>query len=148
MAPATHMVTSSCRAKTSSRVPSNRSAQMWLPVSASISWPVIRSRPPAFRMLPSSTYLTQLAPYLPYVHRPSLVREGRVSCDDEEPFGAAQRSDDVLDETIAEIVLLRVAAHVCERQHRDGWLVRQRRQLRYAHRAPRKRYGGSHCICP
>ena len=35
--------------------PSNLSAQRWRPVVASMSWPVIRTRLPAFRTLPSST---------------------------------------------------------------------------------------------
>ena len=34
------------------------SAQMCLPVSASTSWAVTRTRSPALRTLPSSTYLT------------------------------------------------------------------------------------------
>ena len=32
-----------------------RSAQMWAPVAVSISWPVMRTRLPALRTLPSST---------------------------------------------------------------------------------------------
>jgi hypothetical protein len=55
MAPATLIVIRSCKSNTSSMAPSNLSAQMWEPVAASINWPVMRSRLPALRTLPSST---------------------------------------------------------------------------------------------
>jgi hypothetical protein len=45
----------SCKSKTSSNPPSKRSAQRWLPVAASISCAVIRTRLPALRTLPSTT---------------------------------------------------------------------------------------------
>ena len=48
-------VSSSCTAKMSVRSRSKRSAQICAPLSASISWPVTRTRLPALRTLPSST---------------------------------------------------------------------------------------------
>src|SRR6202035_4856546 len=50
--------TLSCRSKTSSSEPSKRSAQRCAPVSASISWPAMRTRLAALRTEPSSTYRT------------------------------------------------------------------------------------------
>jgi len=54
-APTTLSVTRSCSSKMSLVSPSNRSAQTWCPVVPSMSWPVMRTREPAFRMLPSRT---------------------------------------------------------------------------------------------
>ena len=45
----------SCNSKTSSRLPSNLSAQMWLPFAASMSCPVILTRLPDFLIDPSRT---------------------------------------------------------------------------------------------
>ena len=53
--PTTLAVIRSCKSNTSSSAPSNLSAQRCTPVSASMSWPVIRSRPQALRTLPSKT---------------------------------------------------------------------------------------------
>ena len=65
----------------------------------------------------------QFAPDLFHIDRPSLVGEGRIAGDDEEPVDTAERGDDLLDHAVDEIFLLRVAAHVLERQHRDRRLV-------------------------
>jgi len=53
-----HAVISSCNANTSSSTRSYCSAQRWLPLSASISCAVMRTRLPALRTPPSSTYRT------------------------------------------------------------------------------------------
>jgi hypothetical protein len=58
MTPATLIATWSCSSKTSSSDPSNRSAQRWEPVPASINWAVMRTRPAALRTEPSSMYRT------------------------------------------------------------------------------------------
>ena len=55
LAPITLLVIRSCRSKTSSSWLSNRSAQRCAPVAASINCPVMRTRLPALRTLPSST---------------------------------------------------------------------------------------------
>ena len=48
-------MTLSCSANTSPTEPSYRSAQTWWPLSASISWALIRTWSPLRRTLPSST---------------------------------------------------------------------------------------------
>jgi hypothetical protein len=55
IAPTTLEATWSCKSKMSSSAPSKRSAQMWLPVAASINCPVMRTRLPALRTESSST---------------------------------------------------------------------------------------------
>ena len=57
----------------------------------------------------------------------SLVGEGGVARDDEQRRDLREIGDDVLGDAVAEIVLLRVAAHVDEGQHRDRGLVRRSR---------------------
>ena len=57
------------------------------------------------------------------VHGSSLVGEGRVARDDEEPAQAGQCRDDVLGDPVREVVLLRIATHVGERQDGDRWGV-------------------------
>jgi hypothetical protein len=62
----------------------------------------------------------------------AFVGEGRIASDDEKPAQLRQRGNNVLTDTIREIVLLRIAGHIIERQNRDGRPVRQRqRQLRF-----------------
>src|SRR5215475_587234 len=65
----------------------------------------------------------ELTPNLLHVDRPALVGEARVSRDHEEPPHARERRDDLLDDAVSEIILLRVAAHVLEGKDRDGGLV-------------------------
>src|SRR5215471_12140332 len=75
---------------------------------------------------------TQLACHLLHVHGAALVGEAGIACDDEQPVIPRQSGDDVLHHAIGEILLLRVAAQVLERQHRNRWLVgeREHRSLR------------------
>ena len=56
----------------------------------------------------------------------ALVDERGVARDHEEPAQLRQRGDDVLADAVGEILLLRIAAHVGEGQHRDGGPVGQR----------------------
>ena len=87
----------------------------------SINCAVIRTRPPALRTLPSSTWLTPnsratlgTSTCLP-LYMKALLRE-----DDRQRRHFAQVGDDVLGDAITEILLLRIAAHVGEGQHADG----------------------------
>ena len=68
----------------------------------------------------------EFASHLPDVDGLALVDEARIAGDDEQPFDARQPGDDVLDHAVGEIFLLRVAAHVLERQHGDRRLVGER----------------------
>ena len=67
----------------------------------------------------------KLASDLLDVDRLALVGEARIAGDDEQRPEPRQSRDDVLDETIDEVFLLRVAAHVLERQHGNRRLVGQ-----------------------
>ena len=60
------------------------------------------------------------------VDRFALKGEARVARDDEQRLEARQSSDDVLDDSVREIFLLRIAAHVLKRQDREGGSVRER----------------------
>src|SRR5262249_17491504 len=113
--------------KTSSSEPSKWSAQRCAPLCASINWAVIRTRWPALRTEPSRKYRTPSSrpTCLLEVYGLTLVGEARISRDDEEPADPRQRGDDLLDHTVCKIFLLRVAAHIGKRQHRDRRLVRQ-----------------------
>src|SRR5271154_7346265 len=55
----------------------------------------------------------------------ALIDERRISRDNEEPAQLRQCGDDVLTDAIGKILLFQVAAHVCERKHRDGGSVWQ-----------------------
>src|SRR5215472_17418136 len=66
---------------------------------------------------------SQFAPDLFHIDRMALVGEARIAGDDKEPRDPGQRGDDLLDHSVDKIFLLRVTAHVLERQHRDRWLV-------------------------
>jgi hypothetical protein len=57
------------------------------------------------------------------VHAATLVGEARVARDDEQPAEARQTGNDVLGDPVREMSLLGIAAHVDERQHRDGGLA-------------------------
>jgi len=65
----------------------------------------------------------EFAADLLHVDRLALVGEGRIPGDDEEPANTGEGRNDLLDHPVDEIFLLRVAAHVGERQHRDRRLV-------------------------
>src|SRR5215469_4644671 len=56
----------------------------------------------------------------------ALVGETRIAGDHEQPANARERSDDLLDHPVCEIVLIGVAAHIGERQDRYRRLVGQR----------------------
>ncbi len=59
----------------------------------------------------------------------AFVGEARIAGDDEQGLEARQRGDDVINHAVREILLLRIAAHVLERQNRDGGLVGEREGL-------------------
>ena len=67
----------------------------------------------------------EFAPDLLHVHGPALVGEAGTARDDEEGPHARQRGDDVVDHPVGEVLLLRVATEVLERQHRQRRLVGQ-----------------------
>src|SRR5580704_11155521 len=56
----------------------------------------------------------------------ALVDKARIARDDKQPAYAGKRSDDLFDHAVGEIFLLRVAAHILERQNRNRWFVRKR----------------------
>jgi hypothetical protein len=66
---------------------------------------------------------TQLTPDLLHVDQLAFVSKTRIAGDHEEPADSRERGDDFLDHAVGEILLLRVAAHIGERQHRDRRLV-------------------------
>src|SRR5215469_8900072 len=61
-----------------------------------------------------------------YTDRFALVRKARIARDDKQPTDARQRSNDLFDDPIGEVLLLLVAAHILERQHGDRRLVWKR----------------------
>src|SRR5271165_4471229 len=73
---------------------------------------------------------TKLAPDLLHIDAVALVREARIAGDYEQPADARQRGDDFLDHAVGEIFLVRIAAHILERQYRDRRLLRQRQGCR------------------
>src|SRR6516165_3418981 len=126
MTPATLDATLSWRSNTFSSEPSKRSAQRCVPVSASISCAVIRTRPAALRTEPSRTLArAQFAADPLHLDGLTFVGKARIAGDDEQPANAAQGRDDFLDHAVGKIFLLRVAGHVGERQYRDRRLVPQ-----------------------
>src|SRR6202040_906263 len=128
MTPATLIATLSWRSKTSSKEPSKRSAQRWAPVSASISCGDAHPVPTLAYRAFEDVADTELAPHLLHTDRSSLVSGAGIAGDDEQPADAAERGDDLLDHAIGEIFLLRIAAHILERQNRDRRLVGQRQR--------------------
>ena len=58
--------------------------------------------------------------------------EAGVAGDDEQALEAGQLGDDILGDAIGEIVLLRIAGHIGEGQHRDGGFLGQRERFRNA----------------
>jgi hypothetical protein len=65
----------------------------------------------------------QLVPDLLHVHRLALVGKAGIAGDNEEPFEPRQRRSNLLNHSIGEVFLLGIAAHVLERQDRNGRLV-------------------------
>src|SRR5438477_7324794 len=55
----------------------------------------------------------------------AFERKARIAGDHEQPFEPRERGDDLLDHAVRKIFLLGVAAHILERQHGDGGLVRE-----------------------
>src|SRR5262249_45712409 len=82
----------------------------------------------------------EIAPSLLYVNRLAFVHKGRVAGDHMEPPDPRQPGDDVLDNAVDKIFLLEIAAHIGERQYRDGRPVPSRREgsSRLVFRAPRQ----------
>jgi hypothetical protein len=62
---------------------------------------------------------TQLTADLLHIDRLAFVGEARITGDDEQRRIARQCGDHVLGDAVSEVFLLRVAAHILERQHRD-----------------------------
>ena len=56
----------------------------------------------------------------------ALVGEARIAGDHKQPADARERGDDFLDHAVGEIFLLRLAAQIGERQHRDRRLIQGR----------------------
>ena len=71
---------------------------------------------------------TELAPDLAHADRLPLVGKAGVAGDHKQPADAAECGNDLLDHAVGKIFLLRVAAHVLKRQHRDRRLVGQRQR--------------------
>src|SRR3984957_14579733 len=67
---------------------------------------------------------TKLASYSFNIDRLTCVSEARIASDDEQTANARQCGTDLLDHAVGEILLLGIARHVLEGQHRDGRLVR------------------------
>src|SRR3954451_10095132 len=62
----------------------------------------------------------------------SFVYEAGIAGDHEKPTDTRECGDDLLNHALREILLLRIATHVSERQHSNGGLVRQRQGLAHA----------------
>jgi hypothetical protein len=76
---------------------------------------------------------TQFPADLFHIDGLAFARKARIARDHEEPADAAERSDDLLDHAVGEILLLRVATHVLERQHGDRRLVGQWQRSRWGY---------------
>ena len=85
-----------------------------------MSCTVTRTRFPARRTLPWSTDVhAECAADRREVFVLSLVGERRRARGDAERLHLRERHDDVVGDAVAEILVVRIAAHVRERQHRD-----------------------------
>ena len=62
---------------------------------------------------------TKLSPDFFDIDRPAFVGKARISGDNEEPFDAGQRGDDLLDHPIGKILLIRIGAQIDEGQNGD-----------------------------
>jgi hypothetical protein len=92
---------------------SKRSAQMCFPLSASIN-------------------------HRPDIDRLPLVCEARVARDDEQFGEPRQFGDDVLDDTVGEVILLRITTQIRERQNDDRRLLLRYEAGRQRRRAARR----------
>ena len=70
----------------------------------------------------------ELAPDLPHIDRLAFVDEAGIARDCEQPLDVREAGDDVLDNSVGEVVLLGIAAHVLKWQNGDGRRVRQRKR--------------------
>ena len=77
--------------------------------------PVARSSHAAFEHIAHA----KLAADLLHIDSTAFVSERAVACDDKVPSKLRQRGDDLFDHAVSEVVLLRVAAQIGERKHRD-----------------------------
>src|SRR5215207_8268393 len=79
--------------------------------------------------LPYAAFQDVTHPHLPthvlHFHRLAFVGEGRITSDDKEAGDSGEVGGEHFGDAVAEVVLLWVFAHVVERQHDDGGLVRQ-----------------------
>src|SRR6185312_15997217 len=66
------------------------------------------------------------------VDRLTFEGKARVARDDEQRLEARQCCDDVLDDSVREVLLLGIARHILERQHRYGGFVGQSKYRRFA----------------
>jgi hypothetical protein len=71
----------------------------------------------------------KLPPDLLHINGLAFVGKTGIPRDDKKPTDARERGDDLLDHTVGEIFLFRVAAHIGEWQHRDRRLVGSCRAL-------------------
>ena len=67
----------------------------------------------------------QLLGHLLHFDGLALVRKGAVARDNEEPANLREGGDQVLGDAVGQVLLLRVAGHVVERQHGDRRLLRK-----------------------
>src|SRR4051812_908788 len=68
---------------------------------------------------------TEFTADLPHVYSLAFISEAGTARDHEQPADARQRRDDLLDYAVGEILLLRITAHMLERQHRNRRLFGQ-----------------------
>ena len=89
--------------------------------AALISCAVMRTRAPALRTLPASTYdRLGLSPDFTDAALGAFERKRHVARHDREGGHLAEIGDDVLGDAVPEVFLLGVAAHVRKRQHADA----------------------------
>ena len=87
--------------------------------------PLARSPQAALKHVADAEILS----YLPNVDGTALVDERRVAGDHRETRETAQCGDDVIDNAIGEVILLRIAAEVHKGQDRQRWPSWKDRQL-------------------
>src|SRR5262249_55086077 len=64
------------------------------------------------------------------IYRASLVGEARIAGNYKQPTFARQRADDVFDDAVGKVFLLRIAAQILKRQNHDRRLVGKLQRLR------------------
>ncbi len=133
--PTTLDVTRSWRSNTSSRTPSKWSAHKWPPVDTSMSLATdtqatCRLANAAFQHVADA----KLPASLPRRRPPSLVGKRRIARDNEQRLEARQAGDDVLDQAIDEVLLLRIARSC------SGTAARRSRACREAPAPPRSQH--------